>query len=94
MHVQKCSTYAKQNVVIRLSVKYLLDVNNSEIIRFSFSPLILNKLLRKPFLVRNLYFTCSGTVFITFLQEQLDRKVAVQVWFCKVALGNRKKFCQ
>ena len=30
--VQKCSTCAKQNVAIRLQMKYLLNVNTLEII--------------------------------------------------------------
>ena len=48
--------------------------------------LTLNKLFRKPFLVRSLCFTCTDTVFFyTFLQEQLHRKVVVQVSFYEVA---------
>ena len=62
LHVQK------KNVAIRLQVKCLLTVKSSEIIRSSFLSLTLSKFHRKPFLVRNLYFSCS-VCFYTFSQD-------------------------
>ena len=48
-HVPKSSTCAKQNVVIRLQVEYMLHVISLEINGSSFLSLTLKKLLGKPF---------------------------------------------
>ena len=60
-HVPKSSTCAKQNVVIRLQVEYMLHVISLEINGSSVLSLTLNKLFGKTFLVRNFYFACCGT---------------------------------
>ena len=46
---------------------HLRKVNSLDIIWSSFSFLTVNKFLKKPVLVINIYFTCSGTSLLLFL---------------------------
>ena len=39
-------------------------------------------------MVRYTYFTCSGNVFLHLFLQEIHRKVAVQVWICKVSDEN------
>ena len=80
----------KQNVAIRMKVKYLLNVNSSEIISSSFLLIIMNKLLRKHVLVRKSLFHLFWHWFL-ILSFFLHRKLAIQICFCKVIGKNRKK---
>ena len=56
---------SKQNVAIRMEVKHLLNINSSEIIWPSFLLIIMNKLLRKPVLVRKSLFHLFWYWFLT-----------------------------
>ena len=78
---------SKQNVAIGMQVKHLLKVNSS-----SFLLIIMNKLPRKPVLVRKSLFHLLWHWFFTL--SFLDRELAIQICFCKVAGENGKKFCQ
>ena len=80
----------KQNVAIRMKVKYLLNVNSSEIISSSFLLIIMNKLLRKHVLVRQSLFHLFWHWFLT-LSFFLYRKLAIQICFCKATGKNGKK---
>ena len=92
-HMFKNVPHVKKNVA-RMQVKHLLNVRSLDIIWSSFLCLTLNKLLRKPVLVINPYGNCSGTGLLLFLLSYnmwLHRKVAIWVYFCKVAGENGKK---
>ena len=80
---------SKQNVAIRMQVKHLLNVNSLEIIWSSFLLIIMNKLLRKPVLVRKSLFHLFWHWFLTL--SFLHRKLTIQICFCKVAGENGKK---
>ena len=56
---------SRQNVAIRIKVKHLLNVNSLEIIWSSFWLIIMNKLLRKPVLVRKSLFHLFRHWFLT-----------------------------
>ena len=56
---------SKQNVAMRMQVKHLLIVNSLEIIWSSFWLIIMNKLLRKPVLVRKSLFYLFRHWFLT-----------------------------
>ena len=58
---------SKQNVAIRMQAKNSLNVNILKIIWSCLLLIMMNKILRKPVLARNLYFTCSCTSFLLFL---------------------------
>ena len=80
---------SKQNVAIRMQVTNLLNVNSLEIIWSSFSLIIMNELLRKPVLVRKSLFHLLWHWFLTL--SFLQRKLTIQICFCKVAGENGKK---
>ena len=80
---------SKQNVAIRMQVTNLLNVSSLEIIWSSFSLIILNELLRKPVLVRKSLFHLFWHWFLTL--SFLQRKLTIQICFCKVAGENGKK---
>ena len=80
---------SKQNVAIRMQVTNLLNVNSLEIIWSSFSLIIMNELLRKPVLVRKSLFHLFWHWFLTL--SFLQRKLTIQICFCKVAGENGKK---
>ena len=67
-----------------MQVKHLLNVNSLEIIWSSFLLIIMNKLLRKPALVRKSLFHLFWYWFLTL-------SFAIQIFFCKVAGENGKK---
>ena len=80
---------SKENVAIKLQVKNLLNVNSLEIIWASFLSIIINKLLRKPALVRKSLFHLFWHWFLTL--SFLHRTLAIERYFCKVTGGNGKK---
>ena len=71
---------SKQNVAMRM-----LNVNSLE----NSLLIVINKLLRKPVLVRKSLFHLFWHWFLTL--SFLHRKLAIQVCFCKVAGENGKK---
>ena len=75
---------SKQNVAMRIQVEHLLNFNGLEIIWSSFLLIIMNKLLRKPALVRKSLFHLFWYWFLTL-------SFAIQIFFCKVAGENGKK---
>ena len=80
---------SKQNVAIRMQVKHLLNVNSLEIIWSSFLLIIKNKVFRKPVLIRKSLFHLFWHWFLTL--SFLQRKLTIQICFCKVAGENGKK---
>ena len=75
---------SKQNVAMRIQAEHLLNFNGLEIIWSSFLLIIMNKLLRKPALVRKSLFHLFWYWFLTL-------SFAIQIFFCKVAGENGKK---
>ena len=75
---------SKQNVAMRIQAEHLLNFNGLEIIWSSFLLIIMNKLLRKPALVRK-------SLFHLFWYWLLTLSFAIQIFFCKVAGENGKK---
>ena len=93
-HVQKCSTCVKENVAIRLQVKYLLNANSSEIVCSSFLSLTLNKLLRKTFLVRNLISLVLELFFKLSYKSNFIGKWPFKYGFAKLQEKKERTFCQ
>ena len=75
---------SKQNVAMRIQAEHLLNFNGLEIVWSSFLLIIMNKLLRKPTLVRKSLFHLFWYWFLTL-------SFAIQIFFCKVAGENGKK---
>ena len=73
-------------IAIIIQMKHLFSFNSLKIIWSRFSLIKLYKLPGKPFLVRNLYLTCSDTGLLHF-----SRKIIFQVWFLKVSDENGEK---
>lgn len=77
---------------IRLQVKHLLKVDSLEIIwSNSFLLLTLKKFLRKSFLVRNIYCTCSGTGLLHFLTKVISLESNRSSMILHVTRKNEKK---
>ena len=89
-------------MAIGVQAKKFLNFYPLQITWSSFLLLILNKLLRKPFLVRNLYFTCSGTGLLYFLtrvtsqQSSRSEEKTPAREFVKLLKGNlaNEYFCK
>ena len=81
-----------EDVAIRLQVKHLLKVDSLEIIwSSSFLLLTLKKFLRKSFLVRNIYCTCSGTSLLHFLTRAISLESNRSSMILHVTRKNEKK---
>ena len=61
------------------------NINSLEVIWFIFLLLTFKYLVRSPFSVRKLYFTCCGTVFFTFsYKSNFIRKLTFKYGFAKL----------